>query len=221
MEDKMNSGGRHSVVRTKQEPLILYTSKPEHCHKQIKMWQKKALYQIFICDGCEAAGREIDLYLAWLKDCQCQVSALQTTRCRTVLTHDHPIRPPRTKGLTIIQASHWFILTFVRVPIGCWGFIVFVVSVPGNNSLISRPIMGDAPALGTDTDQGDNVQRDHTLVTNMVITPHSLWSGESDNVWWDSCGLHPPSEFYFSPRWKMWWESWVQVMKQMNRYDQW
>ena len=54
--------------------------------------------------------------------------------------------------------------------------------VPGNNSLISRPIMGDAPALGTGTDQGDNVQRDHTLVTNMVITPHSLWSGESDNV---------------------------------------
>ena len=83
MEDKMNSGERQSC-QNQPRTINPAHSKPGHCHKQIKMWQKKALYQISICDVGEAANREIDLYLAWLKDCRCQVSALQTTRCRPV-----------------------------------------------------------------------------------------------------------------------------------------
>ena len=43
--------------------------------------------------------------------------------------------------------------------------------VHGHNSLISRPIMGDADLAPVETG-------DHTLVTNRVITPHSLWSEE-------------------------------------------
>ena len=56
----MNSGGRHRVVRTNQEPSILQTASQSTVINKSKCDRKKR----FIKSLSEAAGREIDLYLA-------------------------------------------------------------------------------------------------------------------------------------------------------------
>ena len=61
----MNSGERHrGGVRTNQEPSILQTASQGTVINKSKCDRKKRFIKFFICDGCEAAGREVDSYLA-------------------------------------------------------------------------------------------------------------------------------------------------------------
>ena len=114
MEDKMNSGERQSC-QNQPRTINPAHSKPGLCHKQIKMWQKKALYQISIW-GSESWNRFISGLIKRLS-----VSSVSITdhEVSASLTYDHLARPPSIQGLTMIKAYHWFILSFICLLIGC------------------------------------------------------------------------------------------------------